>query len=209
MFRVSDRENGRSDDGGQCAQPLDDGACLFQSTHVSVTGRKKAVSHGKSGPLLDRRLQLWERDFELPFKGMRSTYRRQRCAHPIQRIEPQRLFDLFNRDVVLPRIHPEHPAPEPAVSKARVGCERPIYQRERRPDVFAEIAEHGGRARKNKRIVAGGPNGTASVIEASIAGDVRRFRPTIPMKLLHAHRCQSERGAIERIAIAQNQVTAQ
>src|SRR5215472_4985118 len=131
---------------------------------------------------------------------MRGTDRRQRRSYAIQRIEPQRLFDLFNRDVVLPRIHPEHPAPEPAVSKARVGCERPIYQRERRPDVLAKIAEHGGRARKNKRIVAGGPNGTASVIEAPIAAVIWRFRPTIQMKLHRAHRGQSERWAIERIA---------
>jgi hypothetical protein len=65
-------------------------------------------------------------------------------SQPIARAEAQRHIEMFEREIGVPGKVPEHPAPMPTASKARVEGETPVDQSDCGIDVLTGSTENEG-----------------------------------------------------------------
>ncbi|HEY2541220.1 MAG TPA: hypothetical protein VGI28_17250 [Stellaceae bacterium] len=86
---------------------------------------------------------------------MREAYLKERRADAGARTEPQRGFEMLDRNVLLARVTPQDAAHEPAAREVRVKRQRAVTQRDHRADVLAEPGQRTGGIHQDARVVAG------------------------------------------------------
>src|SRR5271169_3057197 len=101
------------------AQPRDDLSRVVEPTHMGVAGGERAIRAWEAGILLDREEQLRHGLLEAPTAEMRRAYCLERIADMGAGTEPQRGFEMLDRDVGLARPHLEHAADVPAAREVR------------------------------------------------------------------------------------------
>ena len=100
-------------DRGNDPQPLDDFACVVESTHMGVAGGQNAMRVRLARILLDREEQRRHCFIEAPTDEMREAYYNKRRADAGARTEAQRCFEVLNADVGLACPNSEGTADEP------------------------------------------------------------------------------------------------
>ena len=102
---------------------------------------------------LDGQQQLLRRLCKEMKKKERGPDDRKVGADPIAWAEAQRLLNMLNRHIGLPKINPEGSAQKPTSRITRVKRQRAIDQCDHSLDIFAEFSERIGSESDGDRIV--------------------------------------------------------
>ena len=105
---------------------------------------------------------------------------------------------MLDRETGLAGKDPEHTAPVPTGSEARVQGEAMVDQLDRNSDVLAEISEHKGDQCEDVRVVRGDPQCLSSKLDTGAPLRFRIFGPAPQLEPLVAMSRQGESLAILR-----------
>src|SRR5438105_2595464 len=108
---------------------------------------------------------------------------------------------MLEREIGLTGKEPEHAAPIPPSSEARVEGERTIHQSNGNIDVLANVAEHEGPMAKDVRVVGSESNCPSSEVDTRMPVCLAIVGPTVDVELDVAHCREGKRRAISRIAL--------
>src|SRR5882757_309796 len=107
---------------------------------------------------------------------------------------------MLDREIGLPGKIPEHSAPQPAASKARVEGERTLDQSYGDIDVLAKIPEHERGTGKDIGVIRRGPERPAGQVDTLATAGLPVVRPAICVEQVVTVGRQGEGGAVMRIA---------
>src|SRR5712691_22 len=122
-------------------------------------------------------------------------------SQPIARAEAQRHIEMFEREIGVPGIVSEHPAPMPTASKARVEGETPVDQSDCGIDILAGSTENEGSDGENVGVVGAGSERSSSKIDARAPVRLTVIRPAIVVEPYVAIRCMGKGGPIMGITL--------
>ena len=163
-----------------------------EPAHMRVAGSENAVGHRRTPSSFERLEQVCRRLVEPSTEEVGFANTIDVGCWTITRVKAQGGLEMPDRETRLAGKDPEHAAPVPAGSEARVEGEAMIDQPDRDIDVLAEISEHKGDECEDIRVIRADPQCLSSKVDTAAPSRFRVFGPASLLEPLVTMSRQSE-----------------